>query len=182
MRVFPVTDVVGRLASPAAVPRFDSKWLLIGVPVALVVWLALVPLVVAAPVPKALKEKVPDLNGTWEVTEYHSGGNKLTTPKMNWVIDGEKLTIDRLNIKGVPIKSAVTYSLKKPEGGGPNDIDYVLRALNASVTTDRTMAISSATVARCGSSSDNSAPQRPCRANLKRGPSSFELGLMNAAR
>ena len=45
MRVFPVTDAVGRLALPAAVPRFDSKWLLIGVPVALVVWLALVPLV-----------------------------------------------------------------------------------------------------------------------------------------
>jgi len=43
-RVFPVTDAVGRLALPAAVPRFDSKWLLIGVPVALVVWLALVPL------------------------------------------------------------------------------------------------------------------------------------------
>ena len=43
--VFPVTDAVGRVALPAAAPRFDSKWLLIGVPVALVVWLALVPLV-----------------------------------------------------------------------------------------------------------------------------------------
>ena len=40
-----VTDAVGRVALPAAAPRFDSKWLLIGVPVALVVWLALVPLV-----------------------------------------------------------------------------------------------------------------------------------------
>jgi len=40
-----VTDAVGRVALPAAAPRFDSKWVLIGVPVALVVWLALVPLV-----------------------------------------------------------------------------------------------------------------------------------------
>ena len=41
-----VTDAVGRLARlPDAASRFDSKWLLIGVPVALVVWLALVPLV-----------------------------------------------------------------------------------------------------------------------------------------
>ena len=39
-----MTDAVGR-GLPAAVPRFDSKWVLIGVPVALVVWLALVPLV-----------------------------------------------------------------------------------------------------------------------------------------
>src|SRR5258707_6676793 len=44
-RVFPVTDAVGRVALPAAAPGFDSKWVLIGVPVALVVWLALVPLV-----------------------------------------------------------------------------------------------------------------------------------------
>ena len=40
-----VTDAVGRVALPAAAPGFDSKWVLIGVPVALVVWLALVPLV-----------------------------------------------------------------------------------------------------------------------------------------
>ena len=32
-------------AEPATWQRFDSKWILIGVPVALVVWLALVPLV-----------------------------------------------------------------------------------------------------------------------------------------
>jgi iron(III) transport system permease protein len=45
-RVIPVTDAVGRLASvPQLSPRFDSRWIMIGVPVALVVWLALVPLV-----------------------------------------------------------------------------------------------------------------------------------------
>jgi iron(III) transport system permease protein len=40
-----VTDAVGRLAVPDAASRFDSRWVLIGVPVALVLWLALVPLV-----------------------------------------------------------------------------------------------------------------------------------------
>jgi iron(III) transport system permease protein len=40
-----VTHAVGRLAVPDAAPRFDSRWVLIGVPVALVLWLALVPLV-----------------------------------------------------------------------------------------------------------------------------------------
>lgn len=40
-----MTDAVGRLAVPDAAARFDSRWVLIGVPVALVLWLALVPLV-----------------------------------------------------------------------------------------------------------------------------------------
>ena len=41
-----MTAAVGRLTPLCnAAPRFDSNWLLIGVPVALVVWLALVPLV-----------------------------------------------------------------------------------------------------------------------------------------
>src|SRR5438128_1658278 len=45
-RVASVTDAVGRLAPlPAVAPRLDAKWVMIGVPVALVVWLALVPLV-----------------------------------------------------------------------------------------------------------------------------------------
>ncbi len=44
-RVGPVTHAFGRLAVPDAAPRFDSRWVLIGVPVALVLWLALVPLV-----------------------------------------------------------------------------------------------------------------------------------------
>jgi iron(III) transport system permease protein len=41
-----MTAAVGRITPlPDAAPRFDAKWLLLGVPVALVVWLALVPLV-----------------------------------------------------------------------------------------------------------------------------------------
>src|SRR5262249_55798174 len=45
-RVIPVTGAVGRLApSPAVAPRLDAGWVMIGAPVAVVVWLALVPLV-----------------------------------------------------------------------------------------------------------------------------------------
>src|SRR5215471_1653259 len=41
-----MTAAVGRIAAvPGVAPRFDATWLLIGVPVALVAWLALVPLV-----------------------------------------------------------------------------------------------------------------------------------------
>src|SRR6202048_1107687 len=41
-----MTAAVGRLSPlPDVAPRLDAKWLLIGLPVALVVWLALVPLV-----------------------------------------------------------------------------------------------------------------------------------------
>lgn len=42
-----MTEAVGRFSLPRAEPaqwRFDSRWILIGVPVALVVWLAVVPL------------------------------------------------------------------------------------------------------------------------------------------
>ena len=54
--------------------------------------------------------------------------------------------------------------------------------LNASVTIPLTMAMSSTTSARCGSSSESSVPLWPCLANRNFGPSSLELGLMNAAR
>ena len=54
--------------------------------------------------------------------------------------------------------------------------------MNASVCIDFTIKRSSATPARFGSNSDNSAPHCPCFANLNFGPSSFEFGLMNAAR
>ena len=75
-----------------------------------------------------------------------------------------------------------------PRLGRPNCCEPVFMKicagawLNASVTIDLTIATSSTTSARCGSSSDSSAPDRPCLANLNFGPSSVELGLMNAAR
>src|SRR5262249_7408004 len=40
-----VTATAGRLTLPDVAPRLDWKWAVIGIPVALVIWLALVPLV-----------------------------------------------------------------------------------------------------------------------------------------
>ena len=54
--------------------------------------------------------------------------------------------------------------------------------LKASVSIDFTMAMSSTTPARWGSSSETSAPDAPCLAKANRGPSSVALGEMNAAR
>jgi hypothetical protein len=54
--------------------------------------------------------------------------------------------------------------------------------LKASVTIDFTIAMSSTILAVCGRSSEISAPDLPYLSNLNFGPSSFELGLMNAAR
>ncbi len=54
--------------------------------------------------------------------------------------------------------------------------------LKASVTIDLTIATSSTTSPRCGSSSESSAPDWPCLLNLNLGASRVELGLMNAAR
>lgn len=82
----------------------------------------------AAPVPKEVKKQVPKLDGTWEVTEQHSRGNKLNvTTTTRWTIDGESLTIERANAKGVPIKgTTITYTLVKPGDGEGNALDYVL--------------------------------------------------------
>lgn len=79
----------------------------------------------AAPVPKEVKKRPADLNGTWEVVEYHTGGNKVNLANTKWVIDGESLQIQRNNA-ALPGKLAVTYSLKKPQGGADNALDYVL--------------------------------------------------------
>ena len=52
----------------------------------------------AAPVPKALKKAPASLDGTWEVVEYHSNGNKMNnTVAIKWVIDGQNLSIERNN-------------------------------------------------------------------------------------
>ena len=72
--------------------------------------------------------------------------------------------------------------------GRPNWVEPVFMKiwagawLNASVTIDLTMAMSSTISPRCGSSSESSAPHLPCLANLNFGPRSVEFGLMNAAR
>jgi hypothetical protein len=80
------------------------------------------------------------------------------------------------------------YVTHEPMLGRPNccvpvDMNSCAGAwLKASVTIDLTMARSSTTFARCGSSSPSSVPFLPTFLNLNFGPSSLELGLMKAAR
>lgn len=83
---------------------------------------------VAAPVPKGLKSK--SLDGTWEVVEQHSRGNKVnSTVQIRWTIDGDKLTIGRFQ-KGQAIilqqANPPVYSLVKPDAGKPNEVDYTI--------------------------------------------------------
>jgi uncharacterized protein (TIGR03067 family) len=86
---------------------------------------------VAAPVPKAVKKQSP-LDGTWEVVEWYSNGNKVNAAAttIRWTIDGENLTIDRLaNNRGVIIRKAANppvYTLVKAEGEGKNAVDYTI--------------------------------------------------------
>ena len=97
--------------------------------------------VTAAPVPKDLKKKDVSLDGTWEVVEWHSNGNKVTsTIAMKWVIDGQHLTIDRQNKGGVALArpANVSYTLVKPEGAASNALDYTINYANG-VTPSRAM-------------------------------------------
>jgi uncharacterized protein (TIGR03067 family) len=82
----------------------------------------------AAPVPKGLKAK--SLDGTWEVVEQHSRGNKVTSRvQVRWTIDEEKLTVDRYQ-KGqaVILKQTrpLTYTLTKPDPARSADVDYTI--------------------------------------------------------
>ena len=80
------------------------------------------------------------------------------------------------------------YVTHAPMLGRPNSGEPVLIRiwpgawLKASLTSDLTIASSSATSAKWGSTSESSAPLCPYRANLNRGPNRFEFGLIKAAR
>jgi uncharacterized protein (TIGR03067 family) len=86
----------------------------------------------AAPVPKDVKKKEPNLNGTWEMVEYHVNGNKVNSPTTTkWVIDGQSLSIERTSPKGGFIRPAnITYSLVKPDGGPANALDWTYTYTN----------------------------------------------------
>lgn len=55
------------------------------------VLLALCPVAMAAPVPKALKTKATSPDGTWKLVEFWSDGNKGNAQGMTpvWVLEGE---------------------------------------------------------------------------------------------
>jgi uncharacterized protein (TIGR03067 family) len=81
----------------------------------------------AAPVPKDLKKQSTTLDGRWEVVEYHSNGRKVNSATaITWVIDGQNLSIERVNKAGgaVAKPANVSYTLVKPDGGSANALDY----------------------------------------------------------
>lgn len=95
----------------------------------------------AAPVPKDLKKQPATLDGRWEVVEYHSNGRKVNSAtSITWVIDGQNLSIERVNkAGGVLAKPAnVNYTLVKPDGGAANALDYTYNYTNGA-TPPRTM-------------------------------------------
>lgn len=82
----------------------------------------------AAPVPKGLKAK--SLDGTWEVVEQHSRGNKVKPSyTTRWTIDGEKLIIERVAVAGANVAQPVNppnYTLVKPDPAKPAEVNYTI--------------------------------------------------------
>ena len=82
---------------------------------------------VAAPVPKALKKR-PALDGVWQVVEWHSGNAQLQlTDEVLWKIDGETLAVEGKNTATpAGFVANANRTMKKPEGGADNAIDYTI--------------------------------------------------------
>jgi len=80
----------------------------------------------AAPVPKGLKKVPAPLDGTWQVVEWHSGGNRMAlTADIRWTIEGEALTVEGVSGGATAGFSAdATRTVKRPAGGAANAIDY----------------------------------------------------------
>jgi len=80
----------------------------------------------AAPVPKAIKAKPADLDGTWEVVELWSGMSDVA--KLNpwvWEIRGEQLTIYNRENGALKLNDQRTKTtLVRPEKAGADAIDY----------------------------------------------------------
>ena len=141
---------------------------------ALLLPLAFAASAVAAPVPKEIKKTVPKLDGTWEVTEWFSQGNKINSSvTIRWTVDGEKLTIQRSNVKGVGGLGgrAVSYSLVPVKDGPANALDYTLTYPNGGPAPRSYPAVfemDGDTLKVCYSSSNpnGGAPERPteCKA------------------
>ena len=76
--------------------------------------------VVAAPVPKSLKEKAPGLDGLWEVAWTEFGGEVQAGAGLTWEIDGETVV---LRSKG-QVGTGCRYTLAVPKDGGADAIDF----------------------------------------------------------
>lgn len=94
----------------------------------LVALLLIGPFTVAAPVPKELKAKPPTLDGRWRTIERIACGLDLSDKlPMEWEVSGETLSLFKRTEKGTfDIPSTARVTLRRPEGGGADEIDYVL--------------------------------------------------------
>lgn len=83
---------------------------------------------IGAPVPKALKKSPPPLDGTWELVEWHSNGARMElSDEVRWTIEGETLTVKgKKQETPVGFVANATRSVKRPEGGADNAIDYTI--------------------------------------------------------
>jgi uncharacterized protein (TIGR03067 family) len=81
----------------------------------------------AAPVPKALKAKSM-LDGRWQTVErFVLGEDVSATQAMEWVVEGDQLTLyDRQSDGRVTLAAPdATVTLTPPKAGGPNELDFL---------------------------------------------------------
>jgi hypothetical protein len=82
---------------------------------------------VAAPVPKALKAKRPNLDGRWEIELMTYYGHDITSNNpWVWDIDGETLTISVRQSDATlkPLDGGVTTTLVPPVKGEADELDF----------------------------------------------------------
>lgn len=93
--------------------------------------------VVAAPVPKDVK-KVPPMDGTWEVVEWHDYGEQMKPPVgLKWVIEGSDLKVERSKARAARPKGGPTHKLVKPDGANEIELDHVITPPNGKARTLR---------------------------------------------
>ena len=92
----------------------------------LIVFGLLAGVAVAAPVPKALKAKAPNLDGTWELVQQNN--NDREVPKLSpwrWEIAGEEMFRHWGNGDGTFRREKQNCWLVRPADGGADEVDYV---------------------------------------------------------
>ena len=121
---------------------------------------------VAAPVPKALK-KSSGLDGEWVLVEWYSGESRMQlTDDVRWAIDGEQLTVTSTK-QAVPVGFAAnaTRTVRRPEGGAADAIDYTINFTDGSAPSFRpaVFELSGDTFKICLSDTHNGARPPECK-------------------
>jgi hypothetical protein len=84
---------------------------------------------VAAPVPKAVKAKPPNLDGKWDTAERVTLGNDVSkTQAMVWEVSGTVLTMFDRQQDGTlsaATQPNATVTLAPPDGGAADELDFL---------------------------------------------------------